>query len=91
MEQLFIIIVSVIAGGAAVAIYNYIRALTERIKKLEDQLKGPKRLPYASADALEDLIATLNSEAFHLNFRNDLINNALAHAYRARNPEKKEL
>jgi len=65
-----------------------IKAQGERIKALEQG--GPKRLPYATADALEDLIATLNSEAFRNEFRMDLINNALAHAYKARNPNGKK-
>lgn len=91
MQFFFIVSISMIAGGAAVGLYGRmsakIHALSERIRKLEES--QAKRLPYMSADAIEDLIATLNSEAFRMNFRQELIDNALAHAHKARNPNRK--
>jgi hypothetical protein len=67
------------------SLYTTIRPQNERIRKLEQA--SAKRLPYQSADEIENGIAALLYTMQDLSLRKDMLENALAHLKKARNPE----
>lgn len=56
-----------------------------RLKQLE---ATPKRLPYLSADEIENAMAAIIALQYDVEIKADMIENALAHLRKARNPEK---
>jgi hypothetical protein len=73
-------------GWGMRGIVGSIRRLQERVHQLEQSTQ--KRLPYKSADEIENAIAALLTVQFDLDVKQDLIGNALAHMQQARNPGK---
>lgn len=60
------------------------RELATRIERMENG--GAARLPYKTADAIEDATAALLSLKFDTDMRQQKIENALAHLQKARDP-----
>jgi flagellar biosynthesis/type III secretory pathway chaperone len=81
-------IAGLIAGAGATALLVRIHRLEQRIHQLEQS--SAKRLPYKSADEIENGIAALLYTIQDTNLRNDMLQNVLAHLQKARNPEGKK-
>ena len=85
MSGLFItiaILAALIAGFAIGKIHTEMQHLRERIITLEQA--QAKHLPYRTADAIEDATAALNALQFELDFKRDLLDNAISHLKQAR-------
>ena len=78
-------IAGLIIGGGTHSLYSTIRRQNERIRKLEQA--GARRLPYKSADEIENGIAALLYTMQDHELRGDMLQNALVHLQKARNPE----
>ncbi len=87
------ILVGIICGGCVVGLYMDFRHkiidLAGRVAKLEQST--PKRLPYRTADEIEDAEAALIKFMREIDFDKSVIENALGHLQNARNPERKNL
>jgi Na+/H+ antiporter NhaA len=89
MSSLFItiaILAALIAGFAIGRLYAEMQHMRERIVTLEQA--QAKHLPYRTADAIEDATAALNSLQFELDFKRDLLDNAISHLKQAREGRK---
>ena len=84
------ILLGVAVGGCLVGLYldfRYrLKDMEKRLAKLEADL--PKRLPYKTADAIEDAEAALIKFIREVEFNKSILDNALAHLQHARNPGK---
>lgn len=81
----FIILISGLGiGGLAVGLFATICALTRRVKELE-QASDRRHLPYKVADEIEDATAAILKLEHEMQFRKELIENALNHLRKARN------
>lgn len=63
-----------------------ISELIEQVKSL--QQAGPKRLPYRSADEIENATAAVLTLLHEERLKMERIENALAHLQKARNPDR---
>ena len=78
-------IAGLIIGSSAHSLYSTIKRQEQRIQQLEQA--SAKRLPYKSADEIENATAALLYTMEDLSLRRDMLENALAHLQKARNPE----
>jgi len=77
-----------VMGGVAVGVMlQYILDLRRRITDLEKA--SQKRLPYKSADEIENAIAAVLAINYELDVRKNMVDNALRHLHQARNPDEK--
>lgn len=74
-----------LGAGIAGALFA-IRGLQARVRQLEEA--SQKRLPYRSADEIENSTAALLKAIAETSYRRDLLENALAHLQSARNPDR---
>jgi hypothetical protein len=76
-------ILAALAAGFAIAkIHSWINGMQKRLEALEQA--QAKHLPYRTADAIEDATAALNALQFELDFKRDLLDNAISHLKQAR-------
>ena len=77
------VLVSLAAGVAIGRLSAELKNMRQRIANLEGA--QAKHLPYKTAEELENTIAALLVAKFKLDFNQEIIDNALAHAQKARN------
>jgi len=88
LEIILVFLAGLIIGGCATGLLATIGRLQDRIRILQEAAQ--KRLPYRSADEIENAMAALNAIQFDLNFKQDMIDNARTHLAAARNPDGKK-
>lgn len=97
---LIVVAIFAVGFGCSEIVHKYqadqkeLRELREECQRLYDQNTAlaeanPKRLPYLSLDEIEFTICALLRAKDQASLRLDFIDNALAHAQKARNPKGK--
>ena len=77
-----ILVVGIVLGVLLMTIVD----LRKRIRALEDADR--RRLPFRTADEIEDATAAINALMFDLDLKRNMVENALEHLKAARNPKK---
>jgi hypothetical protein len=86
--DLLTLILGAVGGGSLIYLIMTIRDLQRQI----DDLKAtPKRLPYASADEIENAMAAILTLQYDVDIKREMIENALAHLRSARNPDSSKV
>jgi hypothetical protein len=79
-----ILILGVLAGASSVAMYS---SLEKRIHALE-QASDKRHLPYKTAEEIENAMAALLIAESEIDFKKELLDNAIGHLKNARNNRK---
>jgi len=90
-----LVFAALIAGIFIGALYMAIQNLHQENGNLRDRIAAlesaqAKHLPYHTADEIENATAAINAIQFDLDFKKDLLDNALAHLHQARNGNGKQ-
>ena len=89
MEMNLIFLFGFVAGAGVCGLFIAYLNLKKRIKDLEARIdQGPKRLPYKSADSIENATAAILSVMQEHHWEGERLQNALSHLQQARNPDK---
>ena len=83
METILLGLMSFVAGGAVVALWDSHQRLVKRIAVLEQASKH--RLPYRTAEEIEDATAAIVKAMREIDFDKSILENALGHLQNARN------
>ncbi len=75
-----------LGGAALMSLVMMLLDMHRRLKQLEKS--SPKRLPYPTADAIENAMAAIMALQYDVEIKGDMIENAMEHLRRARNPGK---